>query len=92
MLWIRLITLVQLTMVVSFRIISKKTTRSQLLMAKEPLILEGIPGLLERKSRPGHVGIPRARMDLPFAVLLMRKSYEVAGKYLPPTHFHATVI
>ena len=48
-------------------------------IAKEPLILEGIPGLLERKSRPGHVGIPRARMDLPFAVLLMRKSYEVAG-------------
>ena len=58
-------------------------------MATDTLILQGIPALLERNSRPGHVGIPRARMDLPFAVLLMRKSYEVADEldYTPMDEF-----
>lgn len=33
---------------------------------------------LERQQRPRAVGLPRRRMELPFAVLLMRSSYSIA--------------
>ena len=58
-------------------------------MTNGKLILEGVPAMLERNSRPGHVGIPRARMDLPFAVLLMRTAYAVADEldYTPMDEF-----
>ena len=35
---------------------------------------------VERKSRPAHVGIPRKRMELPFAVALMRTSYNAVDE------------
>jgi hypothetical protein len=49
-------------------------------MKGDSLILEGPAAFIERKSRPPHVGIPRKRMDLPFAVQLMRTSYSVADE------------
>ena len=39
------------------------------------LVLEGLPAYLDRRLRPPAVDIPRKRMDLPFAVQLMRCSY-----------------
>ena len=53
-----------------------------LMAARDQLILDGIPLLLERQSRPGHVYVPRTRMDLQFAVLLMRSSYQAADEEL----------
>jgi hypothetical protein len=44
----------------------------------EPLVLEGPAAYLERRKRPPPVGIPRKRMELPFAVCLMRSSYAVS--------------
>jgi len=46
--------------------------------AAEPLIPKEFAQYVERKSRPAHVGIPRKRMELPFAVQLMRNSYATA--------------
>ncbi|CAM9208202.1 unnamed protein product, partial [Phaeothamnion confervicola] len=44
---------------------------------------------LELRSRPPHVRAPRARIELPFAVLLMRSSYQVADEldYAPMDEF-----
>lgn len=39
------------------------------------LILEGLPRLVEIKTRPSHIGVPRKYMQLPFAVQMMRSSY-----------------
>ena len=41
----------------------------------DPSILEGLASALEKKRRPNHVALPRRRVDLPFAVQLMRASY-----------------
>ena len=39
------------------------------------MIKEGLLAALERKARPKHVGIPRRRVELPFAVEMMRSTY-----------------
>lgn len=45
----------------------------------EPMILTGFAGIIDRRSRPSPVGIPRKKMDLNFAVQLMRNSYNAVG-------------
>lgn len=57
--------------------------------SSDKLILDGIQALLDKQSRPGHVGVPRKRMELPFAVLLMRSSYNIADElnYYPMDAF-----
>jgi hypothetical protein len=46
-------------------------------MSDEAPTLAGFATFIERKQRPDHVGIPRKRMELTFAVQLMRLSYAV---------------
>lgn len=55
----------------------------------EPLILEGLPLVLERRQRPKHIEFQRRRMQLPFAVLLMRSSYQAVDKlsFVPSDEF-----
>lgn len=38
------------------------------------------PSLYEKLTRPKPVGVPRKRMELPFAVLLMRSSYAITDE------------
>ena len=41
---------------------------------------DGINSFIERRSRPSHINIPRIRLDLPFAVQLMRTSYNAVDE------------
>ena len=41
------------------------------------MIKTGLSGVLERQSRPAHVGIPRKRIEPTFAIQMMRNSYNV---------------
>jgi len=56
---------------------------------KEPLVLEGLPLLLERRSRPPHPQFARRKMQLNFAVQLMRQSYAAVDKlgFVPTDEF-----
>ena len=54
--------------------------RGSSLILQDSLILDGFASLLDKKSRPSHIGIPRKRMELQFAVLLMRSGYEIADE------------
>ena len=57
--------------------------RQRLSMAgRDELIVDGFALILERQLRPGQIYVPRKRMDLQFAVLLMRSSYSVADEEL----------
>ena len=38
-------------------------------------VVEGIVALITRAGRPGPINVPRKRLELPFAVQLMRSSY-----------------
>ena len=57
--------------------------------SKEPLVLEGLPLLLERRSRPPHPQFARRKMQLNFAVQLMRQSYAAVDKlgFVPTDEF-----
>ena len=46
----------------------------------DDLLLTGLARYLDRAQRPAAIGIPRTRMDLPFAVCLMRSSYNAADE------------
>jgi len=52
-------------------------------------VLEGLPLVLERRSRPEFPQFARRRMELPFAVQLMRQSYAAvdALKFVPSDSF-----
>ena len=52
--------------------------RSRVHMSKESVILEGPEAIFDKIRRPSHVGISRKRMNLDFAVMLMRTSYSTA--------------
>ena len=43
-------------------------------------VLEGIAALITRTGRPGPINVPRKRLELPFAVQLMRSSYNTADE------------
>jgi hypothetical protein len=65
----------------AFRGISHSVVKrkSQVMMG-DSLVLDGVALFIDRKSRPAHVGIPRKRMELTFAVQMMRNSYAVADE------------
>lgn len=44
-------------------------------MNDDAITLAGFATFIERKSRPEHIGIPRKRMEITWAVALMRLSY-----------------
>lgn len=56
------------------------------------MILTGLARTIEKARRPPHIGIPRARMNVPFAVQLMRTSYEAADEldFVPMDEFQKT--
>ena len=56
---------------------------------QEPLVLEGLQLVLERRSRPEHVTFARREMPTPFAVQLMRQSYAAVDKlaFVPSDEF-----
>ena len=60
-----------------------------MMTAGEPLILEGLPLVLERRGRPAPIQFMRRKMQLPFAVLLMRSSYQAVDKlnFVPTDEF-----
>ena len=43
-------------------------------------VAEGIAALITRAGRPGPINVPRKRLELPFAVQLMRSSYNTADE------------
>ena len=43
-------------------------------------LVEGIAALISRSGRPSPITLPRKRMELPFAVQLMRSSYNTADE------------
>jgi len=63
--------------------------RLQATREKEPLVLEGLPLVLERRSRPEHPQFARRKMELPLAVQLMRQSYAAVDKlcFVPTDEF-----
>lgn len=56
---------------------------------KEPLVLDGLQLVLERRDRPEHIKFARRKMQLPFAVQLMRQSYNAIDvlKFVPTEEF-----
>ena len=56
------------------------------------LIKSNLPLLVERMQRPAHISIPRKTIDLPFAVQLMRSSYNTADEldFVPMDEFQKT--
>ena len=53
---------------------------SMLAATDDKSVLENLQVMIERRGRPAHVGLPRRRMELPFAVQLMRNSYNAADE------------
>lgn len=58
-------------------------------LINELLIPNDFQSFIERKNRPTHVGIPRKRMDLQFAIQLMRNSYNMVDEldFVPMDEF-----
>ena len=69
------------------------TQRASVLQAvRERLVLDGLAQYLDQSTRPKHIDIPRKSMELPFAILLMRSSYNAVDEldFVPMTEFQKT--
>ena len=62
----------------TFEIMGNRAHISRVHMSKESVILEGPEAIFDKIRRPLHVGISRKRMNMDFAVMLMRTSYSTA--------------
>ncbi len=65
---------------------------SVLQAVRERLVLDGLAQYLDQSTRPKHIDIPRKSMELPFAILLMRSSYNAVDEldFVPMTEFQKT--